>query len=270
MTGPRAISLADLHEALAHHAPTLALVESEPLPEPVVAVVGAGGGVGATTTALALAPHLGSGRLVGCRTWPWSALAAATTAELGTDAHGWSNGLREDDATTVVIQRAPHHAISPTQLPAPGPTGFPAEATVLDLGWPLAQLTGWLRASLVESAAIVVVAVGTCPGLDQLEATLRELEEISDSPVTAVVRGPHLKRWPRPLRAAAGPRTRTLLAADSWIAVSEDRALHLLGLTSDPLPASVAAAGVELGSRIAPLVSRDHYTHPIHLERTPS
>ena len=59
--------------------------------ELVIPVVGAAGSCGATTVALALATAAkGRARVVECASASLSGLAAASTAELGADDHGWS------------------------------------------------------------------------------------------------------------------------------------------------------------------------------------
>lgn len=280
----RAVTLADLHEVWRHHpTPHLSVVPAEATAskriEGAVVIVGAGGGSGATTVALALAQDLPDARLVECRAAPLSTLAAATTAELGTAANGWHRGLREGNHHPLPIQRAPHDAISPAHLPPPeDPEAAMSVSTVLDVGWPLSQLTGWLATAVADAAATVIVAPATCAGLNHLEATVHELDTHTDAPVTAVVRGPAPRRWPRELRASAGPRTQHMLAAGALIPFEEDRSLHLLGLTPHPLPPAVTAAGHELSQHLTPLLppeqSREsnarEYGELITLGRNPS
>lgn len=257
----RVVTMADLREVCGHHRTSgLWLVPPQVLANPLngmaVAVVGAGGGCGATTVALALAQELSQARVIECRTAPLSTLAAATTAELGTTDGGWQLGLREGTRHPLMIQRAPREAISPAKLPPPADYGDQhLTSTVLDVGWPLSQLTGWLAASLAEAAATVVVTSATCHGMDHLEAALREIEARTQAPIFAVAGGAEPKRWPRELRASTGPRTRRLLEVGALIPLAEDRGLRLRGLTPDPLPPAVTATGHELSRYLAPLLA---------------
>jgi hypothetical protein len=165
---------------------------------------------------------------------------------------------------------------SPSHLPLPIEPEECDGVTVLDVGWRLPELSGWLAIAIGEAHAVVVVAPSTCPGLTHLEAALRDLEERTTSPITLALRGPHLKRWPRPLRATTGPRTLRLIEAGQLVAIAEDRALHLLGLTPDPLPRAISAAGVDLGRQIEaalapPLAESEAARHQVlPFERTPS
>ena len=273
------VYLEDLRQASQRRADSIEMLSPEPaqqaITQPSVAVLGASGGCGATTLALALAEHLPAARILECRTSPLSTLAAATTFELGTHASGWQSGVRDTlDVAAVAIHRAPQAVTSVLQVPPPEPPGFHGSTTVLDVGWRIAELAGWLRHALADATAIVVAALGTCSGLTHLEATLREIEERTDSPITVALRGPHLKHWPRPLRATAGPRTHRLLEAGSLLPTADDRTLHLLGLTLDPLPRAVAAAGEEIARHLQPLLAAAVAPYPGHqlltFERAPS
>ena len=57
-----------------------------------------------------------------------------------------------------------------------------------------------------------------------------------------VVRGP--ARWPRPVRAAAGPVVSGLAAAGLVVTIPDDRALAVRGLDSTPLPRAVRQGAV--------------------------
>ena len=275
------VYLEDLRQACRRHTSFLATVPAEPadlvITQTSVAVLGASGGCGATTLSLALAEHLHAARILECRTAPISTLAAATTFELGARVSGWQVGMRDAldaGAGAVAIDRAPQAVTSAVQLPPPEPSGPRGSTNVIDVGWRITELAGWLRGAVANATAIVVAATGTCSGLAHLEATLRELEEHTDTPITIALRGPHLKQWPRPLRATAGPRTRHLLEAGSLVTIPDDRTLHLLGLTPEPLPRAVAAAGEEVARRVRPLLASVAGEHQcpqlLPSERTPS
>lgn len=251
----RVVTLTDLHQAWQQQT-SLATVSSADeegaLRGPVVAVIGAGGGVGATTVALALAEQLAGSRLLECCTTPVSGLAAATNAELAAGPGGWRRGLRDGTDGPVLIERAPQAVRSPLDLPPPAEPGRSERVTILDAGWTLTHTAGWLRRAILDADAIVVVAPGTCPGLEHLEATLREIETSSTAGVTAAVGGPNLNRWPRALRTSVGLRTHRLLTRGELRAFEQHRALRLLGLTPSPLPAAVAACGRELAEHLVP------------------
>lgn len=255
----RIVRLEDLRQLWRMTNPDIGLLPTDPespsLAAPSVAVIGACGGAGATTLALSLAEHLPNSRVLECRTSPVSSLAGATTSELGRFIEGWTMGSREGDHERVVIQRAPQAVTSPSHLPPPIEPGDCNGVTIIDVGWRLPELSGWLAIGVGEATTVIVVAPGTCPGLTHLEATLRDLEERTTSPITVALRGPHLKRWPRPLRATAGPRALRLIDAGQLVAITEDRTLHLMGLTPAPLPRAVTAAGADLARHIEPTLS---------------
>lgn len=277
----RVVYLEDLRQACRRQ--TLSLATLPPLPaeqamtQPSVAVLGASGGCGATTLALALAEHLHTARILQCRVSPISTLTAATTFELGTSVSGWRIGSRDTGGVgvgTVTVHRAPQRVTSALQLPPPEEPGLDAMTTVLDVGWQVAELAGWLTQAVRDATAIVVAAIGTCTGLAHLEATLHEIEKHTNAPITIALRGPHPKRWSRPLRATAGSRTHRLLEVGSLLSVADDRTLHLLGLTPEPLPRAVAAAGEEVARRLQPLLAaataRNQGRHLLTFERTQS
>ncbi|GAC1378608.1 MAG: hypothetical protein NVSMB48_00370 [Marmoricola sp.] len=278
----RVVYLEDLRRACRERAPSTMSVPTEPtghnIAGPIVAVLGASGGCGATTLALAIAEHLHSARILECRTTPVSTLVAATTYELGTLDSGWQMGTRDSSVPgrgAVSIHRAPQALTSPALVPRPEEGGAGTATTVIDVGWRIGELEGWLARAVDEATAIVVPAIATCPGLTNLEATLSELEDRTTAPITIAVRGPHLKRWPTSLKATTGPRTRKRLEIGDVLTVEEDRTLHLLGLTTDRLPRAVVAAGeVVVGHLQQPFLANPDDEHQRHqiltLERTPS
>lgn len=209
----------------------------------VIPVVGSSGSCGATTVALALATAVkGPARVVECDSASLSGLAAASTAELGADGHGWVHGTRDH----VQLERADGVRPTPDALPTPSPVDA-SVFTVLDVGGPLEQLLaghGWLTGVLADVATVVVVARATVPGLRRLESTLHLLDA---DRTLAVVLGPARRRWPRPVAHSVGERTGALIDASRLVEVPEDRTLAVQGLTPEPLPASLlAAAGVLL------------------------
>lgn len=210
--------------------------------ERVVPVVGAGGGCGATTVALALATVVdGSARLVECCSASQSGLAAASTAELGADDLGWLHGSRDQ----VLLDRAPSNRGHPQPVPTPAPVEGPV-VTLVDVAHPLEVVVagdGWLTQLLTEAPVVVVVARATVPGVRRLESGLHLLR---GHRVVAAVVGPALRRWPRPVRHCLGELTGALLEAGRLVAIPEDRALAVHGLTPDPLPTPLLQAAATL------------------------
>lgn len=210
--------------------------------ERVVPVLGAAGGSGATTVALALATAVGGrARLVECCSASQSGLAAASTAELGADDLGWVHGSRDQ----VLIDRA--DSVRPTldAVPPPAPAETPL-LTVVDAGSQLEQVLagrGWLTTLVSEAPVIVVVTRATIPGLRRLECGLHLLG--AERTVAAVV-GPPPRRWPRPVTHTLGELTRRLIDSGRLVAIPEDRALAVHGLTPHPLPARLVAAAATL------------------------
>lgn len=211
--------------------------------ELVVPVLGAAGSCGATTVALALATVVdGRSRVVECASASASGLAAASTAELGADDHGWVHGTRDQ----VQLDRADGGRPNPDGVPHPSSVDT-FVVSVIDLGSQLEQLLaghGWLTGLLTDAPTIVVVARATVPGLRRLESALHLLD--SNRAIAAVV-GPPRRRWPRPVGHSTGGLTGALIEAGRLVEFPEDRALAVHGLTPDPLPSALlAAAGVLL------------------------
>lgn len=211
--------------------------------ERVVPVLGASGSCGATTVALALATAVdGRARVVECASASASGLAAASTAELGADGHGWVHGTRDE----VQLDRADGVRPSPVAVPIPSPAEVPV-VTVLDVGSPLEQILaghGWLTALAANAPSVVIAARATVPGLRRLESTLHLL---GAERVIAAVLGPPQRRWPRPVANIVGGLTRALIETGRLVEIPEDRTMAVHGLTPDPLPARLlTAAGVLL------------------------
>lgn len=214
--------------------------------ERVVPVLGGSGSCGATTVALALASAVeGRARVVECASASASGLAAASTAELGADDHGWVHGTRDH----VQLDRADGVRTHLDAVPTPSPMEAPV-VTVVDLGCQLERILadpGWLADLLADAPTIVVVARATVPGLRRLESALHTLD--ADRAIAAVV-GPPRRRWPRPVAHSVGDLTGELIEAGLLVEVPEDRTLAVHGLTPDPLPAGLLAAAGDLLSLI--------------------
>ncbi|MHA6526084.1 hypothetical protein [Tessaracoccus sp. G1721] len=196
-----------------------ATAEQPAAAEAVVGVVGVSGGVGTTTVALAIAEALGAGRLVELTALHTSGLAAASTAELGTQ-HGWSIGNR---GGLRLERRADPHA---TVLPDTS-----AGVTVLDLG---AWADGVPAVSL-----LVVVATCSVPSVRRLNARLEVLDGLR---VVSVITGVPGRALPRPVGSVCGPVLRAAAAAGRLLLVPECVSLRVGGVTADPLPRRLRSA----------------------------
>ena len=229
-------------------------VDTEWIPaagERTIAVLGAAGTVGASTVALALglaAPE--PVRVVECCSVTASAMAAASTAELGLDASGWRQGRRDH----VLLERASEALVHVDDVPTPIVTEAERQLTILDIGWDVTQLlaTGcWLNDTTQAADALVVVSSATVPGLRRLEAALELLDNARA--VVAVV-GPRRKKWPKGVEPSAGPITRRALDTERCVEIPQDRALAITGLDSRPMPEPVVAA-------VRQLLDRLHLSH---------
>lgn len=212
----------------------------------VVPVVGAAGSCGATTVGLALATGVeGHARVVECTSAARSGLAAASTAELGADGHGWVHGSRG----RVLLHRAEGARSHPDAVPSPPPAEGPV-ATIVDLGCQLEQVRagkGWLTTLLADAPTVVVVARASVPGLRRLESAVHLLG--ADQAVAAVL-GPPRRRWPRPVTHSVGDLTAGLIDTGRLVEIPEDRTVAVHGLTPDLLPTQLLAAATTLLSLI--------------------
>jgi len=213
----------------------------------VIPVVGCGGGVGASTLALALAEVAGAPcRLIDCAPPAASALAGASTAELGDTGSGWRLGQRDD----VLIERVTGSALTPSDVPAPRGSEVQLTLTVVDVAWPLEAVlahASWLRELLVGAEPVVLATTATLPGMRRLETTLAVLAQHRDVSQTVVaVLGPRLQRWPKPVRHSMGPSARSLQAAGRLVAMPFERRLASTGPDPAPLPAPVLAAAARV------------------------
>ncbi len=222
--------------------------------ELVVPVVGAAGSCGSTTVALALATVVdGQARVVECASASTSGLAAASSAELGADDHGWVHGTRE----RVQLDRAAGVRAHPDAVPTPSPIDTPV-VTVLDVGSQVEQVldgNSWLTSLLANAGSVVVVARATIPGLRRLESTLHLLDA---KRTIAAVLGPPRRRWPRAVAHGVGGLTSALIDTGRLVEIPEDRTLALHGLTPAPLPAGLLTAAGALPSLIE---GNPHHAH---------
>lgn len=231
--------------AVAPAAPAAAVEWTPASDELVIPVVGAAGSCGATTVALALATAVnGPARVVECAAASLSGLAAASTAELGANDHGWVNGTRDH----VQLCRADGVREASDTVPSPSPNDAPT-VTVVDIGSQLAQVLaghGWLTSLLADAPTVVVVARATIPGLRRLESSLH----LMDDRAVAAVLGPPHRRWPRAVVQNVGALTGALIDSGRLVDIPEDRTLAVHGLTPDPLPARLVTAGGVLLSHL--------------------
>lgn len=207
--------------------------------ERVLLVVGSLGAAGTSTIALAVATCAGHARVVECCTVASSGLAAASSAELGVTPDGWVQGSRDQ----VLIQRRGDRVPALDLLPTPTSSSLPV--TVLDCSWDLDLLMssqGWLGEVARTLPAIAVVTRPTIPGMRRLEAAAVVLGERR---VHAVVVGVE-RRWPRHVEQAMSAAVRRLRTEGRLTAVPTDPKLASDGVTPDPLPPAVLAAGSNL------------------------
>lgn len=196
-----------------------ATAEQPAAAEAVVGVVGVSGGVGTTTVALAIAEALGAYRLVELTAPHTSGLAAASSAELGTQ-HGWSIGSR--DGLRLERRADPDAAILPDTA---------AGLTVLDLG-------AWAEP---QPAVSVLVVVGACsvPSVRRLNARLDTLDGVR---VVSVITGVPGRALPKPVGSVCGARLRAAAAEGRLLLVPECPSLRVGGVTADPLPRRLQSA----------------------------
>lgn len=206
---------------------------------PVVMVLSAHGGAGGSTVSLAIATVAADARIVECCTASASGLAAASTAELGEVDVDWRRGSRGP----LLIDRLAGRATTLAEIPIPPACG--RRLTVVDCaGDPdvVVNSAGWLARLARGLGQVVVVARPTVPGLRRLETAGMVL---GSHRVRAVLMG-CARRDLRAVEQAAGPWTRSVLAADAVALVPHDHRLAMAGLTSDDLPAPVLDACLNL------------------------
>jgi len=210
---------------------------------PVVVVLSGHAGAGASTIALAMGEALAEQapvQLVEYARPAQSGLVAASTRELGSDDTCWRRG-RRGRLDLFRLARCPADGETP---PPPGdPSG---RLLVVDVGWSLAAALLGSQVRCTSSERVVVVTRVTAPAVRQTEQVLAALG--GDVAVAAV--GP--TRWPRVVAAGCGPRLGELRSRGRVVRVPIDRRLETAGLTGDPLPKPVVAAGRALADLIVP------------------
>lgn len=220
---------------------------------PAVLVLGGHAGAGASTVALALAEAL-SGRwrvqLVEYCEPLRAGLGAASCDELGVDEAGWRRGRRGPvDVVRLAAARELTDCFPPPRpLVAPVDRPVGDRLLVLDLGASASSMLGepgWLS-EMVGYGEVVVVTRLTVPGVRQTEHLLSALQ------VPAVLAAVGSGRWPGEVAASCGPVLRAARAAGRAVMVPIDRRLEVSGLTSDPLPKAVTAAGRALAVQLTP------------------
>jgi hypothetical protein len=224
----------------------------------VVAVFAAHAGAGASTVAVAVADALSERglpvRLVELCDPARSGLAAATNAELGEDGSGWRRGRRG----AVTLDRLVERSRAVADMPAPRALeDGPSEVLVLDVGWPARDayaVGGWLAAAL-QDATVLLVCRPTVPGIRQAEHLAAEMASHSRRPVVLAAVGP--ARWPGAVTASAGAELRAARAERRLVTVPANRRLEVDGITADPLPNPIKAAGRALVAALPAPPTRD-------------
>jgi hypothetical protein len=216
-----------------------------------VLVLAGHAGAGASTVALAVAEGLASGRRVQLLEYAepaQSGLVAASDLELGVD-DLWRRGRRGEVELLRLARPVPE-----VDLPAPPPADE-AMLQVIDPGWSRTVSLLTADAALPPVAATVVVTRLTVPAVRQTEQVLARAR--GDVWVAAV----GSRRWPRAVRAGCGAHLARLVDRGRVVPVPVDRRLATLGLTGDPLPGPVAAAGRSLAAQLVPAGSARRRRH---------
>jgi len=224
-----------------------------------VVVLAAHSGAGASTVALAIAEASASAgqrvQLVECAAPARSGLAAATSSELGVDGGGWRRGRRGD---RIEIRRLASRVASIDDVPPPPLLcGGVADGqlVIVDAGWPVHDVLdaqGWIS-QLVDAALPVIVCRATVRGVQQAEQVLAALA----CSVLIAATGP--TRWTRTVTSSCGLGLREARRSGRLVSVPVDRHLDVAGLTADPLPKLILAAGRRLAALVPaepPLPSR--------------
>ena len=238
---------------LSHAAhPKVATLSPRNFGAPAVVVLAAHAGAGASSVALAVAEALSGHRHVQLVEYagPFrSGLDTASSSELGCDEAGWRRGRRG----LIDLARLETDRASADDFPLPPPTGSAAppgeRVLVIDAGWPAISMlsgSGW-GSALRGATQLVVVSRVTVPAVRQTEHVLRALE------VPAVLACVGARRWPGMVTANCGPALRAARASGRVVTVPVDRRLSISGLTPDPLPRLVAAAGRALADLLTPV-----------------
>lgn len=232
-------------------------------------MLGCAGSSGATTVALAMGLSASAPvRVVECGSVSTSALASASTAELGLHVDGgWLLGRRDH----VQLERAsaiipgPHAVAHPTPAEPLAITERDEQEvaqsycfTILDAGWEAGQLlttNSWIAETVRTVDHLVLTTRATTPGMRRLEGVLDLLAGTRcPKQLKVAVIGARRKKWHRGLEQAGGPGVRRVLDAGNYVEIPEVPALAVTGLDSRPLPAGV----VEAARRLLPTHEEHH------------
>jgi hypothetical protein len=224
-----------------------------------VVVLAAHSGAGASTVALAIAEASASAgqrvQLLECAAPARSGLAAATSSELGVDGGGWRRGRRGDRIEICRLATSVASIDDVPTPPLPGGDVAPAQLVIVDAGWPVHDVLGaqgWIS-QLVDAALPVIVCRPTVRGVQQADQVLAAFA----CPVLIAATGP--TRWTRTVTATCGLGLREARRSGRLVSVPVDRHLDVAGLTADPLPKLILAAGRRLAALVpaeSPLASR--------------
>jgi hypothetical protein len=130
-----------------------------------------------------------------------------------------------------------------------GSTGA-GEVLVLDVGWSArdAYATGGWLGQALQDAAVLLVCRPTVPGVRQAEHLAAEMAARSARPVVIAAVGP--ARWPGAVTASSGPQLRGARGDGRLVAVPIDRRFEVDGVSGEPLPKPVSAAGRALAAAL--------------------
>jgi len=181
-----------------------------------------------------------------------SGYSAAAATEHGLDESGrWRLGSRGQVTVHRIAGTLP--GVGGVLDVPPPPTVAGDTVTVVDTGWPIADLlaagsrTHWLP-RLLAHAPLLLTARANVPGLRHAEVTLEALRTSRSAPPLVLLLGAR-RGW---LRAATGP---LLLAAehDGRVQLVPERSvLASAGLTPAPLPRQLHPVGDRLVQLTAP------------------
>ena len=227
----------------------------------VVTVVGAHGWSGTSTTALLLAETAARAgaqvRLIDAADPASSGLVGAAVTEHGCDETGqWRCGTRGSavGAGQLRLERLAQRAAEPAVVPAAA-TAATVTLTVVDAGWPLAELlrlTGqpaerrhWLG-QLIHGSALVLTARASVPGVRRLAAAVAEVDGVRnlDQPVAVTLVGAH--RLPRLLADVVAASLPAATDPGQVVLLPGRRDFAIQGVTSSDLPRQLAPAGARL------------------------
>jgi hypothetical protein len=162
------------------------------------------------------------------------------------DGGGWRRGRRGD---RIEIRRLASRVASIDDVPPPPLLrGDVAEGqlVIVDAGWPVHDVLGaqgWIG-QLVDAALPVIVCRATVRGVQQAEQVLAALA----CSVLIAATGP--TRWTRTVTSSCGLGLREARRSGRLVSVPVDRHLDVAGLTADPLPKLILAAGRRLAALV--------------------